>query len=226
MVDSELGLIPDGWEIKPIGSTIEITGGGTPSTKVMEYWKNGSINWFTPSDLTSKGTMFITDSEKKISPLGLQKSSAKLFPAYSVMMTSRATLGVLSINTKESCTNQGFITCIPNEQLSVFQIYYWIQENKEQIIGLGHGSTYPEIIKSIFRQLPIIIPEKNLSIMFKEKITPICKLIENLQSQNDDLKQTRDFLLPRLISGEIDVSDLDIAIPESEDGDTIVAGVS
>ena len=117
LVESELGLIPEGWEVKTIEETIEILGGGTPSTSNSEYWNGGDVNWFSPSDLTSAGTMFISNSSKKITTLGLQKSSARMFPAYSVMMTSRATIGVVAINTKPACTNQGFITCIPNQKL-------------------------------------------------------------------------------------------------------------
>jgi type I restriction enzyme S subunit len=122
MVDSELGPVPEGWEVKPIGEAIETLGGGTPSTKNPEYWDNGTITWFTPSDLTSAGTMFISESSRQITELGFQKSSAHLFPPYSVMMTSRATIGVVAINTQEACTNQGFITCIPNERVSAYQI--------------------------------------------------------------------------------------------------------
>jgi type I restriction enzyme S subunit len=109
MVESELGLIPEGWEAKPIGEVVETLGGGTPSTKNPEYWEGGDVTWFIPSDLTKSGNMFISDSEKKITRLGLEKSSARLFPAYSVMMTSRATIGVVAITTKQACTNQGFI---------------------------------------------------------------------------------------------------------------------
>jgi type I restriction enzyme S subunit len=92
LVDSPLGKIPEGWEVKPIGDVIETLGGGTPSTKKPEYWENGDVIWFTPSDLTKSATMFISDSEKKITALGLKESSARMFPAYSVMMTRRATI--------------------------------------------------------------------------------------------------------------------------------------
>jgi type I restriction enzyme S subunit len=108
MVDSPLGEIPEGWEVKRIGEVIETLGGGTPSTKNSEFWENGDVIWFTPSDLTSSKAMFVRQSSKKISRNGLQGSSAHIFPAYSVMMTSRATIGVTAINTREACTNQGF----------------------------------------------------------------------------------------------------------------------
>ena len=210
MVDSDLGLIPQGWEVKPIGEIINTVGGGTPSTTKPEYWDDGDIIWYVPKNLTAANSMFIADSEKKITALGLQKSSARMFPAYSVMMTSRATIGVVAINTKAACTNQGFITCIPNDQLSAYQIYFWIKESIERISNLATGATFKEINKTTFRNLPIVIAEMDIRNHFVETLTPICKQIENLQAKNTNLRQTRDLLLPRLISGEIDVENLDI----------------
>jgi type I restriction enzyme S subunit len=154
--------------------------------------------------------MFIADSEKKITALGLQKSSARMFPAYSVMMTSRATIGVVAINTKPACTNQGFITCIPNDQLSAYQIYFWIKESIEKIINLASGATFKEINKTTFRNLPIVIAELDIRNSFVEILTPICKQVENLQAKNSNLRQTRDLLLPKLISGEINIENLEI----------------
>ncbi|MFW9886881.1 MAG: restriction endonuclease subunit S [Candidatus Thorarchaeota archaeon] len=212
MVDSEPGEIPEGWTAKKIKDAFDILGGGTPSTKKEEYWTDGDINWYTPSDLTSSGTMFMNDSGRKITELGLKKSSAKMFPPYSVMMTSRATLGVVSINTTPACTNQGFITCIPNENISMYQIYFWIKDNVERIISLGTGTTYKEIIKSVFREMDFIIPSVELKNKFEDVLSPMGKLILNLQNQNSVLSKTRNLLLPRLVSGEIDVSTIDIGV--------------
>ncbi len=214
MVESELGLIPEGWEVKPINEVVETLGGGTPSTKKPEYWNDGDITWFSPSDLTAANSMFINESSKKINSLGLKKSSAKLFPAYSVMMTSRATIGVVSINTKAACTNQGFITCIPNDKLSMYLIYYWLIDNKDKIINLASGATFKEINKTTFRQIPIAIPETEIQNLFIQLLEPIFKQVENLQLKNDNLRETRDLLLPKLISGQIDVENLDIETGE------------
>jgi len=210
MVESKLGLIPEGWEVKPIGQVIETIGGGTPSTKNIEYWENGNITWYTPSDLTASKSMFISSGGKAITSLGLQKSSARIFPANSVMMTSRATIGVSAINTEPACTNQGFITCIPNEFLSAYQIYFWIAENKDKISSFASGATFKEISKTVFRQLPILVAQKEIRNQFVKIINPVCKQIENLQRKNINLRKTRDLLLPKLISGEIDIEKLDI----------------
>jgi len=192
---------PEGWEIKKIQDAFETLGGGTPSTKEVAYWQDGEINWFSPTDLTSADAMFIGPSEKKITRLGLEKSAAKLFPPYSVMMTSRATIGVVSINTTEACTNQGFITCIPNDRVSAFHIYFWILENKEKIIALASGATFKEISRGEFRDFDFILPSKAVEAQFIDMVEPMAKEIETLLHSITNLRQTRDLLLPHLIKG-------------------------
>ncbi len=215
MVNSPLGKIPERWGIQQIGEVIESLGGGTPSTKEPSYWEGGNIDWYSPSDLTASRSMFITGSSKKITQLGLDKSSAKLFPAYSLMMTSRATIGVISINTEKACTNQGFITCIPNDRLSVFHLYFWIKESREKIISVASGATFKEISRGEFREFSIVVPPPPIENTFAETVEPMCRLIENLIKKNHNLVVTRDLLLPKLISGELDVSELDITISEA-----------
>jgi type I restriction enzyme S subunit len=216
MVHSPIGQMPEGWEIRQIGEVIETLGGGTPSTKEPSYWEGGDIDWYSPSDLTASGSMFITGSSKKITQLGLDKSSAKLFPAYSLMMTSRATIGVVSINTQKACTNQGFITCVPSDRLSVFHLYFWIEESREKIISVASGATFKEISRGEFRELPIVVPPPFIENTFTETVEPMCRLIENLIKKNHNLVVTRDLLLPKLISGKLDVSKMDITIPEAK----------
>lgn len=216
MVESELGPIPDGWRVLPVGEVVDTVGGGTPSTKKPECWENGDIDWFTPSDLTSVRAMFLSGSRKKITGLGLQQSSARMFPAYSVLMTSRATIGVIAINTRPACTNQGFITCIPNERLSALQIYFWITDNKNRITSVASGATYKEINKTEFREFPTVVADPETTAGFLEMANPIAKQIEVLLNKNSNLRETRDLLLPKLISGEIDVENMDIVTEAAE----------
>jgi type I restriction enzyme, S subunit len=212
MVDSgtDYGMIPHGWEVKSVDDSFDILGGGTPSTKKPEYWEDGDIVWFSPSDLTAAGSMFIRDSSRHINKLGLQKSSAKMFPPYSVMMTSRATLGVTAINSVPACTNQGFITCIPNEKVSAYQIYFWIAENLEKIISVASGATFKEINKTTFRQFPFLIADSDVTNRFEEMVSSMGEQIENLLDRNNALREARDLLLPRLVSGQLDVSDIEV----------------
>jgi type I restriction enzyme S subunit len=210
MVDSPLGKIPEGWEVKTVGDTFGILGGGTPSKKIEEYWAEGDIMWYVPSDLTASKTMFMDRSGTQITELGLTESSAQLFPPFSVMMTSRATLGVIAINTTEASTNQGFITCLPNERLPLYNLYHWLMENVEIFIGLASGATFKEITKGVFKTIKMVVPDKNIARVFEDNIEPLAEYVLNLQRKNENLRRTRDLLLPKLISGELDVSNLDI----------------
>jgi type I restriction enzyme S subunit len=201
-------VFPEGWAVMPIGDVVDTLGGGTPSTKRDEYWEDGDVTWFTPSDLTATGATFIAESGKKITRLGLQKSAARLFPPYSVMMTSRATIGVTAINTGEACTNQGFITCIPNQRVPAVQMYFWIEQHREEIIGVASGATYKEISRSEFREFPIPVADREFGASFVDMMSPLTGQIENLLAKNESLRRTREFLLPRLVSGEVIVRNL------------------
>ena len=115
--------------VKSVADAFVISGGGTPSRKEDSFWQGGSIQWYSPTDLTKAGSMFIDDSSDHITAIGLAQSSARLFPARSVMLTSRATIGAIAINTHEACTNQGFITCLPNDRVPLYFLFQWLTEN-------------------------------------------------------------------------------------------------
>lgn len=207
-VESELGLIPEGWKVQTVEQTFQILGGGTPSKAEPAYWEGGTINWYSPTDLTRAGTSFMEQSADRITALGLAKSSAKLFPPMSVMLTSRATIGVVAINTNEACTNQGFITCLPNSDYPLWLLYHWLKANVETFIGLGTGATFKEITKGTFKGIRLLVPQQNLVGAFSSTSEQLMLLSLNLQRKNRNLRATRDLLLPKLISGELDVSTL------------------
>ncbi|MET3115116.1 type I restriction enzyme S subunit [Pedobacter sp. CG_S7] len=206
-IESELGMIPEGWEVKKIGASIETLGGGTPSTAKNEYWENGEILWYSPTDLTREKSLFSIDTAKKITSLGLQKSSARMFRENSLLMSSRATIGLLTINTKPACTNQGFITMLPNEKISVYQLYFWVKQNIDLIISKSNGSTFKEISKSNFRDLDVLIG-KDIDSYLRETKDVFNQINSNIQ-ENQTLTTLRDTLLPKLISGEIRVKDIE-----------------
>jgi type I restriction enzyme S subunit len=109
--------VPEGWERKEIEKICKTIGGGTPSTKRNEYWESGTITWIVPTDITKNNCLVLLDSEKKITEEGLKKSSAKMLPPETILMTSRASVGYFGLIDKEACTNQGFISIIPNEEI-------------------------------------------------------------------------------------------------------------
>lgn len=207
--------IPEGWEMVKIAKAFEMTGGGTPSKDENTYWTEGEINWYTPSDITASNGIFLFNSGLQCTEEGLNNSSARLFPAYSIMMTSRATIGAIGINTTSACTNQGFITCIPNKNYPSIFLYHWLKLNKTCFEMLSTGSTFAELSKSTFKKMSILTPNKELITKFNDNILPMFQSIEILLKEIDNLKQTRDRLLTRLISGKLSVEDLDIQFPPS-----------
>lgn len=197
--------LPKGWKKVSIGDAFEIVGGGTPSKENEKLWIDGNINWFTPSDITRSSNIFLESSSAKINNLGLANSSAKLFPPYSVMMTSRATIGKIGINTKTASTNQGFIICLPNNNFSYVYIYHWLKQNNKYIDLISSGATFKEIPKSLFKQLKIIKPGTEIMNNYTKISSAIFSLIENIYHKNNLLQQQRDKLLPRLLSGKLEV---------------------
>ena len=202
-VASPLGDIPQGWEVKTVADSFEISGGGTPSRKESSYWDEGTVQWFAPSDLTVAGTMFMDDSPEHITTRGLAESSARLFPAFSVMMTSRATIGSMAINTHEACTNQGFITCLPNERVPLYFLLHWLTDTVPKFKLLASGATFKEISRGVFKTLKFLHPSPALARRFESHVEPMAKQILALQRQATNLRRTRDLLLPRLLSGQV-----------------------
>lgn len=207
--------IPADWEHIKIENAFKFCGGGTPSKKNNNYWKDDGVNWFTPTDLTSDNVIFKFESSLKCNEEGLEKSSSKLFPSYSIMLTSRATIGVVAINVTEACTNQGFITCLPNNRYPLFFLYHWLKSMKPFFLLISTGATFAELTKGSFKKIIISTPVSDITGKFQEVVEPLYKQIELLLKKNNNLKQTRDRLLTRLISGRLSVEDLDIQFPKS-----------
>jgi type I restriction enzyme S subunit len=216
--------VPEGWEKVKVGDAFQFTGGGTPSTEEGRYWKDGNINWYTPSDITAGNGMFLFGSKTRCTEEGVRASSAKLFPPYSVMMTSRATIGAVAINTTYACTNQGFITCYPNERYPLAFLYHWLRLNKANFDILSSGATFNELIKSTFRKISIITPPKDVVSRFQAIEQPLFNKTEALLRKKTLLNHSRDLLLARLITGKLSVEGLDIKFPPSMRSPELVEG--
>ena len=195
--------VPEGWVRQRVGDIADCVGGGTPSTKVPNYWEDGSVTWVTPTDVTRNQHLVLLDSEKKITPAGLQKSSAKLVPAHAVLMTSRASVGYFAIAGREVCTNQGFISVVPHARTMAAYLLFHLSDRVEEIRAMGSGSTYPEVSRTKFRDFQVLVPLNVLVDEFGLRATLLLNQIRLLKQQNQKLRAARDLLLPRLMSGEI-----------------------
>jgi type I restriction enzyme S subunit len=153
--------VPEGWEMKKIADICETVSGGTPSTKVAEYW-DGDIIWVVPSDVTRNDCLTLLDSERKITEKGLRESSAKMVPPATILMTSRASLGFFALMDQAVCTNQGFINIIPHQDPQRMYLLFNLMSRANEIRGNAKGTTYPEISKGRFRGMDVVIPSKTL----------------------------------------------------------------
>ena len=174
------------WEKTKFGDIAIVVGGGTPDTNTSQYW-NGKIQWFTPSEIGRN--KYVYNSVRTISEEGLNKSSAKLLPIGTILLSSRATVGECSINKKECTTNQGFQSLIPKENISNEFVYYLIQTKRKDLIRKSCGSTFLEISANEVRKIVVSIPTikeqdkiaKLLSLL-DERIATQNKIIDKLQS--------------------------------------------
>ncbi|KLE15978.1 restriction endonuclease subunit S [Clostridium sp. C8] len=210
MVESELGMIPTGWQVTKIKEIGEVVAGGTPSTKNVEYY-DGDIPWITPKDLSGYQRKFISKGERSITTLGLQKSSAKLMRKGTVLFSSRAPIGYIVIAQNDVSTNQGFKSIVCNEDIiNNNYVYYYLKFHKEKIENVASGSTFKEISGTTMKMLDILVPTMELLNKFKEVVKAYDNVLITNYIENDSLIELRDVLLPKLMSGEIDVSKIDV----------------
>lgn len=181
------------WKKTKFGDIAVVVGGGTPDTNTSQYW-NGKIQWFTPSEIGRN--KYVYNSVRTISEEGLNKSSAKLLPIGTILLSSRATVGECSINKKECTTNQGFQSLIPKENISNEFVYYLIQTKRKDLIRKSCGSTFLEISANEVRKIVVSIP----TIKEQDKIAKLLSLLdERIATQNKIIDK-----LQTLIKGIVD----------------------
>jgi type I restriction enzyme S subunit len=214
MVDSPLGKIPEGWEVKKFTDIADVLSGGTPKTQVPEYW-NGHIPFFTPKD--APASFYVSSTEKNITEQGLAKCNSKLYPKDTVFITARGTVGKVVMPSVDMAMNQSCYALVGKERISQFFLFMLTMQSVEVLRRRTGGATFDTIIVDTFRRLDMIKPTEELIELFAETIEPIFDEVNKLLSKNTNLRKTRDLLLPKLISGELDVEGLDIKVPEETD---------
>ncbi len=197
--------IPEGWEVKTIGDVSTVVGGGTPSTKVEEYFCKDGISWLSPKDLSGYEWKYISKGAIDITELGLQKSSAKLMPKGSVLFSSRAPIGYMAIAENEISTNQGFKSLVPNKGIPTEYLFHFMKSNLALIDSVASGSTFKEVSGSALKGIEILIASNNIISRFSELLEPSNGKMLRCQKETETLTQLRDTLLPQLISGKVRV---------------------
>lgn len=198
------------WREGTISDLGTVVGGSTPSKSKPEYYTEHGIAWITPKDLSVNKSKFITHGENDITELGLKNSSASIMPEGTVLFSSRAPIGYITIAAGEVTTNQGFKSVIPRPAIGTPFVYYFLRNALPTIEGMASGSTFKEVSGSTMKSVPAFIPDDETLARFTEFCSPIFEQQQMLERQNQSLAALRDSLLPKLMSGEIDASDVSI----------------
>lgn len=198
-IEIEGNNFPINWGYENLSSLGEIVSGGTPSKSNSDYFCEVGIPWITPKDLSMTTNKFIIRGERDITEVGLKKSSAKLMPKGTVLMSSRAPIGYLAISKNEVTTNQGFKSIVPKEGVGSEFIYFTLKRLMPKIERMGSGSTFKEVSKEMMSKLKVIIPEKIVLQKFQKSVHPLSEKLKLLEEENEKLIVMRDLLIKKLI---------------------------
>lgn len=198
------------WPIGTISDLGVVVGGSTPSKSKPEYYTQNGIAWITPKDLSNFKSKFISHGENDITELGLKNSSASIMPAGTVLFSSRAPIGYIAIAAGVVTTNQGFKSIIPHDHIGTAFVYCFLKHNLSNIENMASGSTFKEVSGSVMKSVPAKIPSAESLEQFTDFCATIFEQQKQLEHENLIVAEMRDILLPKLMSGEIDVSDINI----------------
>lgn len=195
--------VPEGWKIKKIEELADTMSGGTPTRSHEEYYSSGEILWLKTKELNDG---FIFNTEEKITEAGLKNSSAKLFEKGCIILAMYgATIGRLGISSVTMCCNQACCVLKIKEIFLFEYVYLWLVNNREMLISRGRGSAQSNLSQELIKQIEVRIPSDGVLIKFSNVVDKLLKNKEILEKQISSLREARDRLLPKLMSGEIEV---------------------
>lgn len=184
------------------GAYADVYGGATPKTTVPDYW-GGGLAWTTPTDVTGLSAPYLFKTSRTITNEGLQSCTAVMHPAGTIFMTSRATIGAFAINQVPAATNQGFIAVRPRREADRYFLFEEMRSRVDEFIDNANGSTFLEINRSRFKELPLEVPEPEAIALLDKQIGPLHRKAAQLALESDRLTALRDALLPELLSGRV-----------------------
>jgi type I restriction enzyme S subunit len=197
------------WELKKLSDVVEIISGGTPKSGVSEYWAD-EVPWITPKDMGSVKDRFVFETSRKISKLGLAKSSAKLIPENSVILSTRAPIGYLVINTVPMATNQGCRGLVVSEKITTNFLYYFLKSNVSLLNDLGTGTTFKELSKTALSAVHILVPhveeQKRIVAILDEAFEQIDQAKANAEQNLKNARELFESTLSQILTQRYDES--------------------
>lgn len=199
--------LPENWCWTRLGNISTVVGGGTPSSSVAEYYENGTIPWISPADLSGYNDMYILRGAKNITKLGLEKSSARLMPAGTVCLSSRAPIGYVAIAKNEICTNQGFKSVLPSPCFIPEYLYWYLKGNKELLESYASGTTFLEISGSKVAQVEFplapLAEQQRIVDRIESLFAKLDEAKEKAQTVVDNFETRKAAILHKAFTGEL-----------------------
>ncbi|HBV76924.1 MULTISPECIES: restriction endonuclease subunit S [Vibrio] len=203
---SDTGL-PEGWKLSEIGDEVAVVGGGTPSKKNDNFWVGGHIHWTSPKDLSGVQDKVLLDTASKLTEAGLKKVSSGLLPVDTVLLSSRAPVGYLALAKVPLAVNQGYIAMKCEKALPPEFVLQWCVHRMDEIKQRASGSTFAEISKKNFKPISVVVPSEDVLNAYQKLVKPLYDAITSNVRQSEQLSTLRDTLLPKLLSGELHLTD-------------------
>jgi type I restriction enzyme S subunit len=194
--------VPEGWRKATAFEAMQVMSGGTPKTTTSDFWGD-EIPFYTPKD--SVPECYVLDTEKHLTELGLNNCNSKLYPKDTIFITARGTVGNLNLAQRPMAMNQSCYALVGRDGIPQKFLFCAMREAIQHFRQHAVGAVFDAIIVDTFKLIPFVIPNSKLIRRFEEKIDPMFAQIENLLQQNQRLRSARDLLLPRLMSGKIEV---------------------
>ena len=201
IVNSELGMIPEGWKIGTLTDVIKLMPGGTPKTSEPLYWDNGTIPFFSPKDVNG---VYCFTTEKHITETGLNKCSSNLYPKDTIFITCRGTVGKVCLAACDMAMNQSNYAIKAIDGYSQCYVFFLVKSVVERLIKKSNGAVFSAITSKDFDE-EILIPSQKAVEDFTNVIDGFFRRIFTIGTENSRLSLLRDTLLPRLMSGELEV---------------------
>jgi type I restriction enzyme S subunit len=196
------------------GSAATVVGGGTPSTKTEEYW-GGEISWATPTDVTALSAPYLFETARTITAEGLKNCASQLYPARSIFMTSRATIGAFALPQRPAAVNQGFIVVLPPTEELRWWLLHEMRSRVEEMISLANGSVFLELSRKNFKAMPIRLPDDQSIADFAQVVSPLHGRAAQATAESRTLATLRDTLLPQLLSGKLRVREAEKIVEDA-----------
>ncbi len=207
-VESEIGPVPEGWEVKALSDACTLISGGTPKRSEATYW-GGEVPWYSVKDVPSDGEIWVINTSERITEDGVANSAARIVPKGCTIISARGTVGKLAMAGVPMTFNQSCYGMMPGDGRSFCQLHLLVQTAVAELQQRTHGSVFDTITRATFDSLLVALPPREAVTSFESEVAPLFDLLLTSLQESSKLAAMRDYLLPKLLSGQVRVEAAD-----------------